>query len=143
MKYFKEHTIVRYIIGGGASAGVNFSFLYFFNYILGIYYLTASIMAFTIAFFVSWTFHKFLTFRDHSTENMRKQGALYLLVSLFGLSLNTLILYISVDIFHLPVLVGAVIAGGLTACCTFFISKHFVFKSKPVVETKDLLDEFL
>lgn len=143
IKYFKQYIVVRYIIGGGTSAFINLSILYILNSIFGVYYLTANIIAFMIAFFFSWAFHKFLTFRDHSTENMHRQGALYFLASIFGLSLNTLILYISVDLIHLPVLVGAIIAGGLTACCTFFISKHFVFNPKPMMETKEVLDEFL
>ena len=103
-KYFTQHTVVRYIIGGGTSAVVNLSLLFFLNSIIGIYYLTASIVAFIAGFFVSWAFHKFWTFRDHSTNNLHTQGGLYLLSSLFGLSLNTLILYIAVDIVHLPVL---------------------------------------
>ncbi len=143
LKYFKQYTVVRYIIGGGMSAVVNLSILYILNSLIGVYYLTASIISFMAAFFVSWAFHKFLTFRDHSTDNMHKQGALYFLTSLFGLSLNTLILYISVDLIHMPVLLGAIVAGILTAFCTFFISKHIVFKVKEVKNIKEVLDEFL
>ena len=143
MKYFTQHQIVRYIIGGGTSACVNLLSLYFFNSVLNVYYITASVIAFMIAFFVSWAFHKFWTFREHSVDNLHTQGGLYLLTSLFGLSLNTLILYTCVDIIHLPVLIGQIIAGGLVACCTFFISKHIVFKRKPVHTTEEVLDEFL
>ena len=142
IKYFTQHQIVRYLIGGGTSAVINLVSLYFFNSILGIYYITASIIAFIISFLMSLIFHKFWTFQERSTDNLHRQGGLYLLASLFGLGLNTLILYIAVDGFHLFVLVGQIIAGGLTACCTFFISKHIVFKAKPR-DTKEVLDEFL
>jgi putative flippase GtrA len=143
IKKLTQHQVVRYIIGGGTSATVSLSLLFVFNSILHIYYITASIMSFLIAFFVSWTFHKFWTFKERSTDNMHKQGGLYLLTSLFGLSLNTLILYVSVDIVHLPVLVGQIIAGVLVACCTFFISKHVVFKKKAVHSTEDVLNKYL
>jgi putative flippase GtrA len=143
IKKLTQHQIVRYLIGGSTSAVVNLLVLYFFNSVLGIYYLTASILAFCIAFFVSWAFHKFWTFREHSMDNAHTQGALYLLSSLFGLSLNTLILFVSVDIVHLPVLFGQIIAGGLVACCTFFISKHFIFKKKPLHTNEEILEEML
>lgn len=122
------YTIVRYLIGGGTSAAVNLIIFYFLNSVSGVHYITSSVIAFAFAFFVSLTFHKFWTFRDHSTQNMHIQGFYYLLSSLFGLSLNTLILYICVDYFGLLPLVGQIIAGALTACCTFFISKYIIFK---------------
>lgn len=123
-----QYTIVRYLVGGSTSAVVNLTIFYLLNSVGGVHYITSSVIAFIVAFFVSLTFHKFWTFQDHSTENMHIQGLYYLLSSLFGLGLNTLILYVCVGYFGLLPLVGQVIAGGLTACCTFFISKYLIFK---------------
>lgn len=128
IKKIAGYTIIRYLIGGSTSAAVNLTIFYLLNSVSGVHYITSSVIAFVVAFFVSLTFHKFWTFQDHSTENMHIQGFFYLLSSLFGLSLNTLILYICVDYFGLLPLVGQIIAGGLTACCTFFISKYLIFK---------------
>lgn len=125
---YTQYTIVRYIISGCTSASVNLVTLYIFNSIVGLYYLTASIVAFICAFFVSLVLHKFWTFQDHSLENVHKQGIMYLMNSLFGLSLNTMFMYIFVSLLHIWVLLAQVIAGLLVASCTFFISKHFVFK---------------
>ena len=140
--HITQYQFVRYVIGGCTSAAVNLSSLYLFNSVLHIYYLLASMMSFSIAFFVSLTFHKFWTFGDRRTDNMAKQGSLYLASSLFGLCMNTVLLYISVQHFHTSVLIGQVIAGGLTACCTFFISKYIVFRKQPLSDT-EVLDEFL
>ncbi len=123
-----QYTIIRYLVGGGTSAVVNLTVFYLLNSVIKVHYITSSVIAFVVAFFVSLTFHKFWTFRDHSTENMHIQGFYYLLSSIFGLGLNTLILYICVDYFGLLPLLGQIIAGGLTACCTFFISKYLIFK---------------
>jgi putative flippase GtrA len=128
VRYFTKHQVVRYLIGGGSSAAVNLCSLYIMNSLLRVYYITASIIAFAVAFSVSWAFHKFWTFGDHSMEGASKQGALYLLTSLFGLALNTSILFIAVAWINLPVLVGQVAASILVACCTFFIARHFVFR---------------
>jgi putative flippase GtrA len=123
-----KHTVVRYIIGGGTSAVVNLASLYLFNFVFGIYYLTASVLAFVFGFMTSLTMHKYWTFREHSEGKLHKQGALYLVTSLIGLGLNTMILYVCVEWIHLHVLAGQIVAGMLVAFCTFSMSKRFVFK---------------
>lgn len=129
IRKFTKYTIVRYVISGTTSASVNLFVLYLFNTVIGLFYLTASIIAFCVAFFVSLGLHKFWTFKDHSLEGAHKQGAIYLLTSLFGLSLNTMLMYIFVSLLHIWVLVAQIFAGLLVASFTFFISKHIVFKN--------------
>ena len=125
-----KHRIIRYIIAGGMSACVNLFVLYFAYYIFGIYYILASIIAFAVAFFVSLILHKYWTFESLEKDNLYLQMGKYLLSSLFGLCINTIILYICVDYFFFPVIVGQLCAGGFTACITFFISRNYVFNSK-------------
>ena len=124
-----EHRILRYIISGGTSAFVNISLFSLFFYVFHFHYLVANLISFSIAFFVSLFMQKFWTFRDHSTENMHIQGLYYLLNSLFGLGINTLILYICVDYFGLLPILGVVSAGLLTASITFQISSRYVFNN--------------
>ena len=129
IKRFTKYTLVRYVISGSTSAGVNLSVLYLFNTIIGVFYLTASIIAFIVAFFVSLVLHKFWTFKDHSLDGIHKQGAMYLMTSLFGLSLNTMLMYIFVSLLHIWVLIAQIFAGIMVAGFTFFLSKHLVFKN--------------
>jgi len=133
MKRFTKHLIVRYVISGGTSAAINLGTLSFLYYIKHIYYLYSAIIAFIVSFLVSLVLQKFWTFEDHSRDNLSLQIGKYLATSLFGLSLNTFILYVLVDHFHFYVYVGQMIAGGLVACMTFFISRKYVFKGKTVI----------
>jgi len=119
-----KHLLVRYVISGGISAVVDLTLLYLFD--IYMHYLVAA----ALALFVSFTLQKFWTFKDHSTDGIHKQTVIYLGTSLFGLSLNTLLMYIFVDYIHVGVISSQVFAGGLVACCTFFISRDFVFKYK-------------
>lgn len=130
MKRFTRHLIVRYIISGGTSAAINLGVLSFLYYIQNVYYLYAAIIAFVVSFLFSLLLQKFWTFEDHSRDNMHIQIGKYLLSSLFGLSLNTLFLYILVDHLHFFVYIGQMIAGALVACITFFISRKFIFKGQ-------------
>ena len=125
-----KHLIVRYIISGGTSAVVNLTFFSLFFYIFHIYYIISNVIAFVIAFCVSLVLQKFWTFRDHSIDNIHIQSLLYLFSSLFGLVVNTLVLYICVDFLGILPIFGVIIAGISTALCTFPISRKYIFNQK-------------
>jgi putative flippase GtrA len=136
IKKATEHLIVRYLISGGTSAFVNLSVFFFLYSIVHIFYIVSSIISFVVAFGVSLFLQKFWTFRDHSTENMHIQGALYLLSSLFGLGVNTLVLYICVHFFGIIPFIGVMIAGVSTALCTFPISRKYIFHKGEALQPK-------
>jgi putative flippase GtrA len=122
------HVFFRYVFSGGTSAAVDLSVLYSLNSIARMEYLVSAIIAFIVAFGVSFTLHKFWTFRTKLVHDTRKQVALYLMTSLVGLSLNTLLMYVSVSHLHIAVLLSQVFVGLMVACCTFFLSRNLVFK---------------
>jgi len=140
MKRFTKHLVVRYLISGGTSAIVNLAILSLLYYVFDVYYILAGIIAFSVAFFVSLSLHKFWTFDDTSMVGAHKQAGKYLIVSLFGLAINTFILYVCVDILHLYVYIGQIVAGGLTACVTFFISRDHVFNQSKEINVSVLND---
>ncbi len=146
INYFTKHVVVRFILAGGTSAVVDLVFLYLFNKTLGMHYLTSAILAFLIAFCVSFTLHKFWTFRSHGQET-HKQVVIYFGTSLFGLFLNTLLMYLFVDyilvgffVDDLPTraLISQVIVGIIVAFSSFFISRNFVFKYNRVETNLDI-----
>lgn len=110
---------------------VDLALLFLLNSVWGMHYLPAAILAFLVAFCVSFTLQKFWTFQNHSRDNMHTQAAMYLGSSLFGLALNTLLMYVFVDYLHIMVILSQVFVGAIVACCTFFISRHIVFKEVP------------
>lgn len=117
----------RYILSGGTSAVVDLILLYILHSVVGLHYLVASILAFSVAFCVSFILQKFWTFKNHSTEGIHGQAAIYLGSSLFSLGFNTLLMYLFVDKLHLQVLLSQIFAGAIVACFTFFISRR-IFK---------------
>ncbi len=119
--------IVRFVISGGTSAVVDLTLLYILNISFGLNYLLSAILAFIGAFFVSFTLHKFWTFKSHG-ESAHKQMVMYLGTSLFGLCLNTLLMYIFVSKFDFHVIVAQIMVGGMVAICSFFLSHKLVFK---------------
>lgn len=126
---FTRHVVIRFIISGGTSAFVDLLALYVLNSVLLLHYIPSAILAFIIAFGVSFTLHKFWTFKSHG-ERAHKQVVMYLGTSLFSLALNTLLMYIFVSKFHFIVLVAQFIVGIIVAFVSYFLSHNFVFKYK-------------
>lgn len=126
---------LRYFISGGTAGVTDIALIYIFHEILDIYYLTSAILAFVGAFFVSFMLHKYWTFKSHEQETHR-QMAMYLLASLFGLFLNTVLMYIFVDHIHVDVIVSQIVVGLMVACVSYFVSSNFVFKYNPDTNIK-------
>jgi len=131
INYFTRHVVVRFIIAGGTSAFIDLVALYILNKIIGLQYLISAVIAFLIAFGVSFTLHKFWTFKSHEQET-HKQAIIYFGAQLFSLGLNTLLMYIFVGHIGLEVIVAQVFAGAIVAFANFFISRYIVFRPKAV-----------
>ncbi len=122
-----KHVALRYLLAGGTAGITDLLVLYLFYNVFGVYYLYSAIIAFILAFCVSFTLHKFWTFKSHEQET-HKQVVMYFGSSMIGLGLNTLLMYIFVDHIAVPVILSQIIVGLMVACCTFFISRNIVFK---------------
>ena len=120
--------IIRYIISGGTAAVVDIGLLYVFTDIMGVWYLLSAVLAFIVAFIVSFSLQKYWTFRDHSMERVGKQGSVYFMVAVANLIVNTLLVYIFTDWFDLYHIFSQILAAGLIAINSFFIYQRFIFK---------------
>ncbi|MFZ2523378.1 MAG: GtrA family protein [Minisyncoccia bacterium] len=127
--FFIRHTWFRFILAGGTSAFVDLTLLFILYEVFAVYYLFSAIIAFIGAFGFSFTLHKYWTFKSHEEET-QKQVIMYLGTQLFGLFLNTLLMYAFVDIFGLAVMLSQLFVGGIVAFVSFFIARNFVFKQK-------------
>lgn len=127
--------VAKYIISGGTAAVVDLFFLYIFVEKCALWYVFSAILAFLIAFSVSFSLQKFWTFKDTSTDKVHKQASVYFIVSVVNLGLNTLLMYIFVDIAKLHYLPSQILAGGLLAISSFFVYSRFIFSSNSSEET--------
>ncbi|MFH1583341.1 MAG: GtrA family protein [Candidatus Falkowbacteria bacterium] len=126
--HFKQAT--RFLIAGGTSALVNFSLLYFFTDILGFWYLLSSVLSFIVSFFVSFYLQKFWTFGDKNKDILHKQLIIYLLLALFNLVVNTVLMYVLVDLFGLWYMLAQFFVTGTIATWNFMAYKFFVFNQE-------------
>lgn len=123
----------KYIISGGTAAIVNLVFLAIFVDIFKINYLISAIISFLIAFSISFTLQKFWTFQDKNIKDVHKQTTIYFIVSSINLGVNTLLMYIFVDHFHIHYFFSQILASGLIAISSYFIYSRFIFKNNTLV----------
>lgn len=123
-----RHTIyLRYLIAGCTAAGTDISLLYIFTDLFGIWYLSSAILAFLVAFVVSFLLQKFWTFRDNGVDGVHKQAASYLGVQIIGLGLNTLGMYLLVDRVGIWYILAQFIMGMILAVMNFILYRTFIF----------------
>lgn len=126
--YPRQAKVVRFLISGGISTGVDLALLLLFAEVFGLWYLLAAVLAFILAFFVSFGLQKFWTFQDHSREGVSMQASVYLLIALANLALNTFLVYICVEHIGFHYLLAQIVASILIACESYFVYQKFVFR---------------
>lgn len=124
--------LIRYLISGGTAAASNVVFLFLLVQYGGMYYVYASVLAFVLSIAVSFTLQKFWTFRDDPLHDMHRQFARYLLVILFGLTLNTILIYFFVEVTALWYVLAQILTTAVIAVINYFFYRHFVFRERPL-----------
>jgi putative flippase GtrA len=120
--------LIRYVFSGGIAAASNVIALFLLVEYGNLYYLYASILAFIFSLVVSFTLHKFLTFRDRETRNIHGQIGRYLLVILGNLVLNTVLVYLLVETASLWYVFAQILGAALIAVTGYIGYKYFVFR---------------
>ena len=131
MKHF--HSLFKYVVSGGSSACANLVVLYLLTEYAHVHYLQSAVLSFFVAFFISFLLQKFWTFQDMRKEVIHQQMMWYLGLSLINLLINTLLIYSLVEYMHLWYVAAAVVSGALLAISNFFIYKHVIFTTEPVL----------
>ncbi len=119
---------LRFLIAGGTAFAVNFVTLFILKNYFGIWYLSAAVASFTVAFVASFLLQKFWVFKNDSVENQEKQLGIFLLTALFNLGINTLLMYCFVDYLAFHYLFAQVMASAIIAVYSFILYKYVVFK---------------
>lgn len=130
--------VIRFLISGGTVAATELAVLYVLTSIVGLWYEFSLVLAFIVAFCVSFSLQKFWTFEDKSIENIYMQAPSYLAVSLSNLAVNAVALYALVQYAHLWYLFAQFIISAVIAVFSFLIYKFIIFKKRPPAPTEIL-----
>ena len=103
--------IVRYFFVGGVAAAVDISLFALFAKVFGYPYLLVAPCTFAIATWVNYRLSVLHVFRSGARFSRNRELLLVFLVSLIGLGVNQIVLFVSVQRLGLDLAVGKIIAS--------------------------------
>lgn len=94
---------------------------------IGVYYIISNIIAYSISTLNSYLWNSKWVFK-YTGDNVNQTTFKFITLNIIGLVLNTIILFLLVDIIKLPKIIALIIATGIVMILNYFINKLWVFK---------------
>lgn len=120
-------SIVKFSIVGVSNTLLNFIIFILLNS-LGVNYMVASIIAYSLSIVNSYFWNSRLVFKCEN-ENKKSVVIKFVILNLIGLSINTLLIGVLVGILELKKIVAMVIVTLLVMCINYVLNKIWVFKN--------------
>ena len=119
--------IIRFILVGGLATLIDFLVLAFLYHGLNLYYLIATVIAFIVStIFNYWASMRFIFKSKYGPDQRHKEFIIFLILSLIGLALTSLLMVLAVDWLGLPVMFAKVLVTGFVMVFNFVSRKLFI-----------------
>lgn len=122
---------IKFSLVGASNTLVDFGVYLLCTRAIGVYYLVAHGISFTTAATWSYVMNRKWTFRD-TTSRVQTQYIKFLLVSVVGLGLTSLLLYLFVHHLQIHDVIGKALAIPLVLIWNFSINRLWTFR-KPAL----------
>lgn len=121
--------IVRYFFVGGTAAIVDIGIFFLFAKLAGYDYLLIGCIGFLVATAVNYVLSVKHVFRSGIRYSKRKEVALVYLVSMVGLAINQLVLYVLIDHMRSELMLAKLTATGVVFFWNFSVRYFIVFRA--------------
>ncbi len=122
-KLFKQ--IFRFGIVGFTAFLIDAGLLYVLTEFRHIHYLISSIISFTVSLAYNYILSIFWVF-DVKRKQTIKEVTVFVILSIFGLGINQLVMYLGVDLLHIYYMLCKVLATGIVMVYNFITRKIFI-----------------
>ncbi len=119
--------IIRYLMVGGIASIVDIGLFVLFAKFIGYNYILVAACSFVIATGVNYQLSVRHVFESTIRHTRKKEVLLVYFVSLVGLLINLIILYLAVSIFLFEMVLSKIFASGLVFFWNYFIRKYYIF----------------
>ena len=119
--------ILKFGVVGGIAFVIDYFFLYFFTDVIGINYLISSCLSFTISVIFNYIASIRFVFEVGHKQEV-KDVVLFIALSIIGLGINALIMYIGVDKMNFHYLLVKIVATAIVMVYNFITRKIFIEK---------------
>lgn len=118
--------ILKFGIVGGIATAIDFAVFFILHELLGINTIISNICSFTISVIYNYIASVKWVFDVDKSKNKKTQFILFIVFSVIGLGLNTIIVYVCTDIMKLYSMIGKVLATGVVMVFNFITRKKFL-----------------
>lgn len=119
--------ILKFGVVGGLAFLIDYGLLYFLTEYLHIYYLISSVISFTVSLIfnyilsIKWVF-------DVTKKQTYKEVIIFVVLSVMGLGINQLVMYIGSDLLHIHYMFTKLVATAIVMVWNFITRKIFIEK---------------
>ena len=121
-----QKQFILYLIFGGILTLCEWAGFYALTFIAQIHYLISSVIMFVVISLLGLFVYKRAIFGRSHLSLGREVSAIYA-INIFGIALNSLILWLCVEFFGANAMLVKIIASFLVAFYSFFARKKFVY----------------
>lgn len=118
--------IFRFAIVGGSAFIIDYFGMILLTEIVGLHYLMSSIISFTLSVIYNYVLSVVWVFKVNQKMSVQKQFLIFVLLSIVGLGLNTIFMWLTTDCIHLDYRLSKVIATALVMIYNFISRKLFL-----------------
>ena len=125
----KEHLLIqifKFLLVGGIATIIDFVFLYLFRDIVKLNLILANTLSFIISVTYNYIASISFVFNVNNGKSKKKNFILFITVSIIGLIINNIILYIVTKMFKLYYILSKVIATIFVMIFNFITRKRFL-----------------
>ena len=128
MKFLSEDLsrFIKFGLVGVLNTIINWILFILLNS-MGVYYIISNIIAYSISTLNSYLWNSKWVFK-YTGDNVNQTTFKFITLNIIGLVLNTINLFLLVDIIKLPKIIALIIATGVVMILNYFINKLWVFK---------------
>ncbi|MBM6819042.1 GtrA family protein [Clostridium saudiense] len=119
---------IKFGLVGVLNTLINWIIFAVLNFV-GVYYIIANVIAYVIATINSYIWNSRWVFK-YKGEDKKETTTKFILLNLVGIALNTMILYLLVDLIGLNKLIALVITTVIVMVINYIVNKIWVFKEK-------------
>ena len=119
--------ILKFVVVGGLAFLIDYGIYTLLISAFHVYYIIASVISFTLSVIFNYILSIKLVF-DVKKKQGPKEFIIFVILSVIGLILNSLILYLSVELMQIHKLIAKIIATFIVMIYNFITRKIFIEK---------------
>ena len=118
--------VMKFVIVGGLSFVLDFIIYYVLKNYFSVYYLIAGFFSFTLSLIFNYLMSMKFVFKSKDDLKKTHEFIIFVTISVMGLGLNLLCLFILVDIYKMNDLIAKILVAGIVMVFNFVTRKIFL-----------------